>query len=451
MVKQIALLISLIFYTLPIKAQSSVLDRYIEEGLQNNLSLKAADLDINIQESSIDQANKLWAPRIDLNGSYLLATGGRTIVFPVGDLFNPTYATLNQLTGTQQFPTDLENFESQLTPNNFIDIQLNASKPLINSAIKHNQKIQNEVLLIQELNKVITHQDITFQIKSAYFNYLKSFKGIATVDDGIKTLSEILDFNKILVKYDKATDDAISDVEYRIADLESQKVGITEQQNIAKALLNLLVNRPLDDEIEMDLNVLFEYNILQKKLNDLKIEALENRTEVKQLAVSDNINSLNQSRIKKEGNPELNVFAGIGIQTEEYNFDSGGPLYTTGISMSMNILDGGLRKKKIEQLKYEKNKISNDKARLIQKIEIEITQIYYQIKTIESQIESAQSALRSSQISYDILKSKYENDKILLIELLQAQNRLTASQLQLDVLKFDHLIKLSELNKALGT
>ena len=145
------------------------------------------------------------------------------------------------------------------------------------------------------------------------------------------------------------------------------------------------------------------------------------------------------------------MFAGIGIQTEEYNFDSGGPLYTTGISMSMNILDGGLRKKKIEQLKFEKNKISNDKARLIQKIEIEITQIYYQIKTIESQIESAQSALRSSQISYDILKSKYENDKILLIELLQAQNRLTASQLQLDVLKFDHLIKLSELNKALGT
>ena len=144
------------------------------------------------------------------------------------------------------------------------------------------------------------------------------------------------------------------------------------------------------------------------------------------------------------------MFAGIGIQTEEFNFDGGAPLYTTGLSMSMNIIDGGLRKKKIEQLKFERERIDNDKARLNQKIEIEITQNYYQIKSIESQIQSAESAVRSTQKSYNILKTKYENDKILLIELLQAQNRLTSSQLNLDILKFDHLIKLAELNKLLG-
>ena len=211
-----------------------------------------------------------------------------------------------------------------------------------------------------------------------------------------------------------------------------------------------MVNRPLDDDVNIDTNILLFFSPLEKELLDLKEEALVDRTEIKQLGISDKINTLNQSRIKKEGNPELNVFAGIGIQTEEFNFDGGAPLYTTGLSMSMNIIDGGLRKKKIEQLKFERERIDNDKARLNQKIEIEITQNYYQIKSIESQIQSAESAVRSTQKSYNILKTKYENDKILLIELLQAQNRLTSSQLNLDILKFDHLIKLAELNKLLG-
>ena len=444
------LLLGLILITLSGNAQSTALNKYVEEGLKNNLSLRAADIDVSIQSSAIDQAKKLWAPKVDFNGSYLLATGGRTIVFPIGDLFNPTYATLNQLTGSQQFSTDLENVNTQLTPNNFLDLQLNASKPLINSAIKYNQKIQDELLIIQEMKKDLTHQDIVFQIKSAYFNYLKSFKGIATIEEGEKTLSEVLRLNQVLVKYDKATDDAISDVEYRIADLQSQKVGVEEQQILAKSLLNLLINRPLESEIEIDNEALNSFSPLSLDLTDLKQKAILNRTELKQLQLSEGINTLNQERIKKDGNPQLNVFAGIGLQTEEFDLDSGGPLYTTGLSMKMNITDGGLRKKQLEQLQFEKEKIENNRLQLNQKIEIEITQVYYQIKTIESQIKSAEISVESAQKSYDILLSKYENNKVLLIELLQAQNRLTTSQLNLDILRYDHLIKLAELDKALG-
>ncbi len=43
-------------------------------------------------------------PQLDLKARYSVADGGRTIDFPAGNLLNPVYATLNQLTGTQQFP-----------------------------------------------------------------------------------------------------------------------------------------------------------------------------------------------------------------------------------------------------------------------------------------------------------------------------------------------------------
>ncbi len=43
------------FYAILVPAQSKILNDYIEEGLRSNLSLKGAELDIQIQESSIEQ------------------------------------------------------------------------------------------------------------------------------------------------------------------------------------------------------------------------------------------------------------------------------------------------------------------------------------------------------------------------------------------------------------
>jgi len=430
-------------------AQSSILQKYIEEGIANNLSVKANDLEVSMQKNVIAQANTLWKPKLDFNGSYLLATGGRTLQFPIGDLFNPTYATLNQLTGTEQFPTNLENVNTQLTPNNFIDAQLNASKPLINSAIKYNQKIQNQILKITKLDKNLTQRELKFDITQAYYNYLKSYKGIATLDESIVLLNELLDFNKTLVKYHKATKEVISDVEYRIADIKSQKVAIQEQQILAKSLLNLLVNRDLEEDVRRDPRVLNNYKLFDEDLASLKETARLNRTELKQIAQAEKLNALNTERIEKEGNPQLALFGGVGIQVEEFSLDGGGPLYTAGLSMSMNLIDGGNRKRRIDQIALENEKLRNDQAQLFQKIDIELTQLYYQIKTIESQIASTESALKSAEESYQILNTKYENDKLLLIELLQAENRITTTKLRLDILKYDHLIKQAEIRKSL--
>lgn len=448
--KIIATLLSLFFFCINSYGQSNVLDEYIEYGLENNLALRGSQLDLQIQQANIDQATKLWNPTLDLNASYLLATGGRKILFPIGDLFNPTYSTLNQLTGTSQFPTDLENVETQLTPNNFVDAQLNAAKPIINSAIKYNIKIQEQLLHLSSLDQKLIRQDLILQIKTAYYNYLKSFQGIRTIDESIEFLKELRSFNETLVRYDKATSDVISDVQYRIDDLESQKTGILEQQNLAKALFNLLLNRPMGEDVIADDEIINAYQQLDQNISTLKEEAINQRIEIEQLSTSEEINQLNQSRIQKEQNPTVALFGGIGIQTEDFSRDDGGPLYTAGVSLSMNIIDGGIRKKKLEQLQFELEKIQNQKEQVDQQIEIEITTVWYQLKTIESQITSQLSALRSAEESFGILQTKYENEKLLLIELLQAQNRITLSKIKLEILKYDHLIKQADLDKALA-
>ena len=431
-------------------AQSDILDNYIKEALTKNLSIQSEILKKDKQYSKVEQAKKLWKPSVDLNASYLFAEGGRELLFPLGDLFNPVYGTLNQLTGSTSFPTNIENEKIQLAPNNFLDVQLSISKPLINSTIKYNQKIQNELLRINDLDMELSKKEIIAQIKTSYFNYLKTFEGLAIMEETEKLLQEVLTFNKKLVKYDKATPDVLSDVEFQIANLQSQKAMLLEQQDLAKAYFNLLLNKKLDTEIVVDENILQRESQATGNISSLKNTALQSRLEFKKIDVATALNSLNQQRIDKEKKPTLGISGGIGLQTESFNFDNGGPLFTIGLGMNWNLMDGGLRKKKIEEIDVDQRILENDRKRLSQQIEMQVTQVFYKIRSLQIRMQAEEVAVKSAQKSYDAINARYRNDKAILIQLTQAQNSLTTSKMSRALSKYDYLILLAELEKITG-
>ena len=431
-------------------SQSDILDNYVQEALTKNLSIQSEVLKKDKQYSKVEQAKKLWKPTVDLSASYLFAEGGRELLFPLGDLFNPVYGTLNQLTSSTNFPTNIENQQIQLTPNNYLDLQLSISKPLINSSIKYNQKVQNELLRIHDLDMELSKKEIVAQIKTSYFNYLKTFEGLAIMDETEKLLQEILTFNKKLVKYDKATPDVLSDVEFQIANLESQKAMLMEQQDLAKAYFNLLLNKSLDAEIVVDENILGNEIQPTENISTLKSTAKQSRLEFKKIDVATAVNSLNQKRIDKEKKPTLGISGGIGLQTEALSFDNGGPLFTIGLGMNWNLIDGGLRKKKMEEIDVDQRILENDRKRLSQQIEMQVTQVFYKIRSLQIRMQTEEVAVQSAQKSYDAINARYRNDKAILIQLTQAQNSLTTSKMSRVLSKYDYLILLAELEKVIG-
>ncbi len=431
-------------------AQSKVLDNYINEALNQNLSIQSEILKKDKQNSKVEQASKLWKPNVDLSASYLFAEGGRELLFPLGDLFNPVYGTLNQLTNTTSFPSNIENEKIQLTPNNFLDLQLTVSKPLINSSIKYNQIIQKELLRLHDLDIELSKKEIIAQIRIGYYNYLKTFEGLAIMNETAKLLQEVLAFNKKLVKYDKATPDILSDVEFQIANLQSQKAMVKEQQDLAKAYFNLLLNKPLEAEVIVDENILKGVIEVTDNITTLKNKALQSRLEFKKMDVATAVNSLNQKRIDKEKKPTLGISGGIGLQTESFNFDAGGPLYTIGLGMNWSIIDGGLRKKKMEEIQVDQRILENDRKRFSQQVEMQVTQIFYKIRSLQIRMQAEEVAVKSAKKSYDAINARYRNDKAILIELIQAQNSLTTSKMSRVLSKYDYLILLAELEKVIG-
>jgi len=93
----------LVFLVTPTLAQQ-VLDTYIKEGLADNLVLQEKNASLEQSLLALKDAKSFFLPSLDFGATYTLAGGGRTISFPVGDLLNPVYSTLNKLTASTNFP-----------------------------------------------------------------------------------------------------------------------------------------------------------------------------------------------------------------------------------------------------------------------------------------------------------------------------------------------------------
>src|SRR5690606_36858417 len=136
--------------------------------LQHNLMLKQEQLEVKKVAETVRQAKALFYPQVNLAPTYSVAMGGRRLEFPVGDMVNPINTTLNLLTGTNSFPTDIPNVNELLAPHNFHDTKITFQLSLYNPEIRYNYLIQQSQYSAREATLKVAEQEIRFEIENAY-------------------------------------------------------------------------------------------------------------------------------------------------------------------------------------------------------------------------------------------------------------------------------------------
>jgi outer membrane protein TolC len=124
-------LISVLSLAGRVNGQQSTLENYINEAFKNNQGLQGQQLQLEKSMFALKEARALFLPDISFGASYSRADGGRSIDLPIGDLFNPVYKSLNQLTNSTAFP-NLQNQSILLNPDNYYDARVRTTLSLIN-------------------------------------------------------------------------------------------------------------------------------------------------------------------------------------------------------------------------------------------------------------------------------------------------------------------------------
>lgn len=418
------------------------LDSYISEGLKNNEVIRQHNFDINKSVYALSEARALFYPNVSLRGNYTRADGGRTIDIPIGDLMNPVYSTLNQLTGSNAFPM-LQNQSVLLNPDNFYDAKLHTEMPLLNFEIIYNKRIKGQQVTLQKIGLEIYKRELVKDIKVAYFQYLQSAEGVRIYEDALKLVKENQRVNQSLYKNEKINRTAVLRSDNEVLRIEAALTTAINTSNNARAYFNFLLNHPLDAAIETD--------PIQALPAALHAENTQKREELQQLSVLTELNDNVVRLTKSNWYPKLSGFADLGYQDFDFRADKDSRYYFAGIGLEWNIFSGNKNRYKLKQAEEESKKIDsqidNVKQQLL--LQFQVTQ-----NNLGSALEqyNADSDQKESARKYNEDVSKlYKEGQAIYIELLDAQNQWVNAQLNASISLYNSWIAFAELERANAT
>jgi len=427
--------------------RNSLLDRYITEGLSNNLALKQKEQNYLNSLNALREARSLFYPDLSLNARYTVAEGGRIIRFPVGDLMNPVYSTLNLLTASSQFP-QVENQEFPFYRPREQETKLSLIQPVFDPRIWYNHQIRKDMVSAQRADADTYRRLLVAEIKTAYFNYLKSLKLSELVRDTRLLLDENLRVNESLFKNQKVTIDNVYRSRAELSKLDQQAAKVEKSRQVTAAYFNFLLNRSFESIIQIDES--YDTNVVDINLQTAGSAAVTKREELLMLekyseAASRNI-SLNQSGML----PSIYAAVDYGYQGEEYSFTNEDDYLLASLVMKWNIFHGFQNRAKISQARVEKDirDIQLDEVR--RQIELEVIRGFYDLEASSTSIRASREELQSAQFAFRVVNKKFAQGQANLIEYMDSRTTMTNANINLIIAEYDHYIKYAEFERISG-
>ena len=438
-------LLYLVFLITPTQAQQ-VLDTYIKEGLANNLVLQDKNASLEQSLLALKDAKSFFIPSVDFGASYTLAEGGRTIAFPVGDLLNPVYSTLNKLTASNKFP-QIENVSEQLLPDNFYDTRFRTTLPLLNTDLIYQQQIRKEQVNWTSYQVEIYRATLIQDIRVAYFNFCAAHSSIAILKNTLQLVEQNLKDTRSLVENGKRLPAAVLRAE---SELEQVKSLVTEAElktNNAAQYLNFLVNRPLDQSVAFE-----EIPLDLSRLDQLLLEDLHPQNP--EMRAMQSMETIQETVLKSGKNywvPKLSTYADIGSQGFDWSFDSQSKYLMWGLNFSMPVFQGGRNQNQIQRNVLGLESVQRQKELVNQKLNLGLQTQRNEVKTLLAALQSSEKKLVSASAYLKLVDRGFKDGSQSLLEFIDARNQYTQAALQKNISVYKLQMALAQLERQLST
>ncbi|ULQ54640.1 TolC family protein [Flavihumibacter fluvii] len=420
-------------------------DAYVQEALSNNLVLKEKNVGLDKSLLALKEARSMFLPVTQFDGQYSLAQGGRSIDIPVGDLLNPVYQTLNQLTSSNNFPT-IKNVSEQLNPNNFYDLRIRTTMPIINPAIKANNRIKEQEIKMQENDVSVYKRELVKQVKQAYFNVLMTGKEIEIYRNALVVVNQNLRVNQSLLSNGKGLPAYVSRAESEVKQVESQLQNAMNSQQNALAYFNFLRNKSLTDSIPVG-DTVYDYDEELRALIWNKSTDISGREELKSLSVAKVINQQVLKLNRSYSTPRLNAFLDLAAQGFDFRINSRSFFYLGGLQLQVPIFTGKRNIYRIEQTRFDSQSLELTADQTRQQLELASLVSRNNIVTAYNSYQSAIKQEDAARKYFKLIDRGYQEGVNTFIEFLDARNQLTRSQLQTNLNKYKVLATLADFER----
>jgi outer membrane protein len=434
----------LLLFTFCTGHSQNALTGYIDSAFKNNIVLQQKSISLEKAEYALQIAKGFYYPTIAFQAGYQTAGGGRNIEFPVGDLLNNVYSTLNQLTQTNDFH-QLKNQSINFLPTDFYDAKVRTTVPILNSDIKYNKQISQQQISLSKYEIEIYKRDLVKDVKTAYFNYLNALEAISIYKSSLQLANEGKRVNEKLVENGKGLPAYVLRSNSEIENVKAQITNAEQQANNAKLYFNFLLNRNQDETIDTFYDAGTQMNVIPDAIANNN--SATGREELKALQQSVVLNETVLQLNKAVYYPKLNGFIDLGSQAQNWKFNSQSRYYMVGLQLDVPIFAGFRNRNKINQSGLDIKNAQLSLNQVKQKIDLSGNVARNNLVSVYQSFLSSQKQLEAAQAYQRLIERGYREGTNTFIETVDARNQLTQSQLLVSVNQYKVLIAAANLER----
>jgi outer membrane protein len=433
----------------------------VSDALAANLELDGALAQTSQRLAALDQARALYLPSLDLNARYTRANGGRTIDFPVGDLLNPVYATLNQITGTSKFPA-VQNQEINFQRSREQDTRVSLTQPLYDARIGAGRAAAQSQYEAATAARTALAGRIARDMREAYYRWLQARAQIGIFDETLELASENRRVNESLFRNGKITRDLVYRAEADLLEVQQSQLGAQNSVRLAQSYVNLIRNASFDrvlptvevenpdiDRLRNELAARAAQPALS--LAPLQDAAVRQRYELRQLDAISAAALAGERLARAAFKPRLAFAVDVGTQGETYALSSEDRYLLASVVLKFNFFAGGADEAGIANARAVEREVRANRSLQEQQIRLQVQQALQDFEFTQASLGTAAKRVEAAAGAFRIASRKRDLGQINQAEFIDSRRAMTDAQLNLNLTRFAALGNLAELEYALGT
>ena len=408
-------------------SQPLTLEQCIQIGLEKATSMRNARLSLAIQELRVKTARAEYFPQIFATGSY-----------DFSDQIDFGFEPENYNLGLRGQYTIWDNGQRE---GGFAQAKEN-----LNATVSRNEGIKQGLIL-----------DIT----QAYYDVLKTQELVNVSEQILARSQENTRRTRDFVEAGSLIPADIATAEVREANDQLSLLNNQNANQIAQATLPRILG--LDPGVLLTVSVEESYRLYQERGTIERIgtpveesiqTALDNRPEFQELQSQLKIQEWSLTLAKLQRWPRLNADVSYDVNLDDYlreredfsDFRS----WSAGVSLNFTLFDGGILSNRVRELNMQLEQTRENASDLERSVALAVRQAYLNLKRGETALDISKAQVTNAQLSLDVIQGRFDVDKAILLELLDAQTSFAQALTNQVNAFYDYKLTQTRLQDAMG-
>jgi len=453
----------------PAAAQATVtveegLREVLDDALSANLELRAGAAAIQQRLAALDQARARYLPVLDVAARYSWADGGRTIDFPVGDLLNPVYATLDELLIASGQPPRFPRIENQsitFLRGNEQETKLVLEQPLYEPRLGPAVAASRAEVDRTTANVAALRSRVIRDTQQAYYLGIAAQQAVLVLDATLELARSNLAANESLYRNGKVTRDLVLRAEADLLEVEQQRIAAASRVRIAQGYVNLLRNAPLAAPLPragIDAAAVerFRENLVRRLAGrtlepaPLQQLATNRRAELQGLDAAIAGGEARQDLARAAFKPRLLLGAEAGIQGDDYGFSEDERYALASVILRWNTFRGGADRAALAEARAFTEELRATRDLAAQRVRLEVQQAVEDLEVADASLDTALKRAEAADGALRIAARKRDLGQINQTEFIDARRTSTDANLNLNRVRAEFLARIAELEYAVG-